>query len=64
MPQDWLLSEFTFNMSGGLRNVPAAVIYPCEEDVRTSLEGYEAGSCLPYRRTNDVKQLWLRDLFW
>ncbi|XP_043233962.1 tyrosyl-DNA phosphodiesterase 1-like [Amphibalanus amphitrite] len=59
VPHEYLLDEFSFYMSGGLRNVPVAVIFPCEEDVRTSLEGYEAGSCLPYRWGQDNKQRWL-----
>ena len=64
MPQDWLLGEFAFSMSGGVRHMVASVVYPSEEDVRTSLEGYEAGACLPYQSRTHKKQLWLREHLW
>lgn len=38
------------------------VIYPCVEDVRGSIEGYEAGVSLPYQKETADKQVWLKNI--
>ena len=61
VPEDWLLGELRPSLTGGPSSARAAVIYPTEENVRTSVEGYGGGSCLPYQHQTHQHQLWLRD---
>lgn len=57
----------TLFFDGGFLRVFSAhkmkVIYPTLNNVRESLEGYEAGGSLPYTMESDAKQPWLRALF-
>uniref|UniRef100_A0A6A7G1Z1 Tyrosyl-DNA phosphodiesterase isoform X2 n=1 Tax=Hirondellea gigas TaxID=1518452 RepID=A0A6A7G1Z1_9CRUS len=57
----WLCSELARSLSGGV-DTPAnkmAVIYPSEESIRTSSQGWMGGSCLPYSCNTHARQLWL-----
>ncbi|XP_063855891.1 tyrosyl-DNA phosphodiesterase 1-like isoform X2 [Scylla paramamosain] len=62
--KEWLGKELHHSLSGGYTDTDAnpkiCVVYPNEEDVRNSSEGWEGGSCLPYRSDVDNKQRWLR----
>lgn len=62
-PTSWLHSEFFSSLSGGnTKNARMFLIYPCVEDVKGSIEGYEAGCSLPYQSTTNEKQPWLRSM--
>ncbi|XP_037088035.1 tyrosyl-DNA phosphodiesterase 1-like [Pollicipes pollicipes] len=61
-PDQWLLGELRESLTGGPSAARATVIYPTEENVRNSVEGYDGGSCLPYHHKTHVQQLWLRDM--
>ena len=37
-----------------------AVVYPTEENIRTSSQGWGGGSCLPYNSNTHAKQPWLQ----
>ncbi|CDW54732.1 tyrosyl DNA phosphodiesterase 1 [Trichuris trichiura] len=61
----WLLGEFSSSLgqaSGQQMGSSPTVklIYPCVEDVRCSLEGYEGGGCLPYSYKTAFKQDYLK----
>uniref|UniRef100_A0A0P4WF54 PBZ-type domain-containing protein n=2 Tax=Scylla olivacea TaxID=85551 RepID=A0A0P4WF54_SCYOL len=62
--KEWLGKELHHSLSGGYTDTDAnpkiCVVYPSEEDVRNSSEGWDGGSCLPYRSDVDNKQRWLR----
>ncbi|KAF8567902.1 hypothetical protein P879_02787 [Paragonimus westermani] len=58
-PTRWLTTEWSCSLAGrGARGL--RMIYPCVDDVRNSLEGYDAGGCLPYTQRTAAKQPWLR----
>ncbi|KAM3625455.1 uncharacterized protein V6R79_012432 [Siganus canaliculatus] len=64
----WLAGEFqrtltTLGKSSLRSDPPVHLLYPCVEDVRTSLEGYPAGGSLPYSIQTAQKQLWLHSYF-
>ncbi|VBB27209.1 unnamed protein product [Acanthocheilonema viteae] len=60
-PQYWLTGQFLNSLSGGTETDGGhlRIIYPCVEDVRTSIEGYEAGGSLPYSNSVAAKQPYL-----
>ncbi|KAA3676756.1 tyrosyl-DNA phosphodiesterase 1 [Paragonimus westermani] len=58
-PTSWLTTEWSCSLAGrGARGL--RMIYPCVDDVRNSLEGYDAGGCFPYTQRTAAKQPWLR----
>ncbi|XP_067942133.1 tyrosyl-DNA phosphodiesterase 1-like [Watersipora subatra] len=66
-PSNWLTGEFLISLSTTLksnaRNKPALrLIYPTVEDVRTSLEGYQAGGSLPFSQLQYNGQPYIRSL--
>uniref|UniRef100_A0A1I7TQE0 Tyrosyl-DNA phosphodiesterase 1 n=1 Tax=Caenorhabditis tropicalis TaxID=1561998 RepID=A0A1I7TQE0_9PELO len=64
-PGEWFRGEFTRSLHAG---IPPAnglsskvyLIYPCEEDVRTSCQGYGAAGSFPYKRSVHLRQPWLK----
>ncbi|KFD47845.1 hypothetical protein M513_11259, partial [Trichuris suis] len=61
----WLLGEFSNSLKQTHGQQMSAspnvkLIYPCVEDVRCSLEGYEGGGCLPYSYKTAFKQDYLK----
>lgn len=57
----WISQDLGASLSGGM-GCPASkvmVIYPSEEDVRLSSQGWGGGSCLPYQSGTHAKQTWL-----
>lgn len=73
-PKQWLEAEFSQSLSsmnpkqkigfGSLdANSRLRLVFPCVEDVRNSLEGYQAGASLPYARATAAKQPWLKSFF-
>lgn len=64
-PDNWLSGEFLLSMKSLPRKLasitptPLKLIFPCVEDVRNSLEGYEAGGSLPYSMKTHIKQPYL-----
>ncbi|KAF7257968.1 hypothetical protein EG68_04388 [Paragonimus skrjabini miyazakii] len=62
-PTNWLTTEWSSSLAGrGARGL--RMIYPCVDDVRNSLEGYDAGGCLPYTQRTAAKQPWLRQFLY
>lgn len=68
-PEAWLLGEFLQSMRSLPRRsviptqTPLKLVFPCVEDVRYSLEGYEAGGSLPYSMKTHQKQTYLTKFF-
>ncbi|CAD6191284.1 unnamed protein product [Caenorhabditis auriculariae] len=59
----WVRGQFLTSLNGGNSDTGSSrffLVYPCVEDVRNSIEGYDAGCSLPYRAATDVRQPWLR----
>lgn len=60
---EWLSSLSSCGSTQGLSSLrsssPLKLIFPTVENVRCSLEGYAAGSSLPYSYKNALKQSWL-----
>ncbi|XP_039119814.1 tyrosyl-DNA phosphodiesterase 1 isoform X2 [Dioscorea cayenensis subsp. rotundata] len=63
LDEKWL-SEFSFSMSSGVTHDKSPlgigkplIIWPTVEDVRCSLEGYAAGSCIPSPQKNVEKDV-------
>lgn len=59
-PNSWLAGELAQSMSNPSKS-PAPnfkVIYPCYQDVESSLHGLAGGGCLPYSRQGHSKQMW------
>ncbi|XP_071486874.1 tyrosyl-DNA phosphodiesterase 1-like [Diadema antillarum] len=69
----WLCAEWFQSMSSAKGQVGSHVldvntkhmklIFPCSDNVRTSLEGYPAGGSLPYSIQTAKKQLYLHSFF-
>ncbi|BHF67002.1 tyrosyl-DNA phosphodiesterase 1 [Sparganum proliferum] len=58
-PTKWLTTQWSTSLAGrGARGI--RLIYPSVDNVRNSLEGYQAGGCLPYGRDTAARQPWLR----
>lgn len=61
----WFSSEFGVSLTGNINPTaappPMQVIYPSEDDIRNSSQGYCGGSCLPYNSETHAKQTWFRD---
>lgn len=62
---NWLMSEFRESLSASsseksIKNKELALIFPCVDDVRNSLEGYMAGTSLPYSIKTAEKQTYLK----
>ncbi|XP_042898012.1 tyrosyl-DNA phosphodiesterase 1 [Parasteatoda tepidariorum] len=66
-PDQWLTGEFSTSLSttkgSSLISQPAPLklVYPTENNVRKSLEGYPAGASLPYSYKVATKQPYLKD---
>ncbi|KAE9421017.1 hypothetical protein Angca_002174, partial [Angiostrongylus cantonensis] len=60
----WLRPQFSRSLQGDQASCSSRLflIYPCVEDVRSSLEGYSAGGSLPYQKSTAERQPWLRDI--
>ncbi|KAI1721225.1 tyrosyl-DNA phosphodiesterase domain-containing protein [Ditylenchus destructor] len=62
-PQAWLCDEFLTSLTGKnsmISGTSLKLIYPSVENVRCSLEGWEAGGSLPYNSATNSKQPYLR----
>lgn len=67
----WLTAEFLESLSTGLSTNGASklqssllkLVFPTVEEVRNSLEGYDAGNSIPYDFKNHMKQAYLRQHF-
>nr|XP_027217443.1 probable tyrosyl-DNA phosphodiesterase [Penaeus vannamei] len=63
--KSWLSGELGMSLTGApgvCASVPKVnVIYPSEDDVRNSSEGWMGGSCLPYNSGTHDKQTWLTE---
>ncbi|RXG56114.1 Tyrosyl-DNA phosphodiesterase 1 [Armadillidium vulgare] len=59
--KSWLTGELGVSLIGGndTNSVSVNVVYPSENDVRNSTQGYGGGSCLPYNSNTHGKQTWL-----
>ncbi|XP_014678998.1 PREDICTED: tyrosyl-DNA phosphodiesterase 1-like [Priapulus caudatus] len=61
---EWLTSVAATRGDAAPAPSPALkLVFPCVEDVRTSLEGYAAGGALPYSVKTAAKQPWMHNLF-
>lgn len=64
--ENWLTGEFlksltTVSMAGPtLGSSSLKLVFPCVEDVRLSLEGYQAGDSLPYSVKTHSKQEYIK----
>ncbi|KAF2354659.1 Tyrosyl-DNA phosphodiesterase I [Trinorchestia longiramus] len=58
----WVTTELCCSLGGGVACPPKrlSVVYPSEENIRTSSQGWGGGSCLPYNSNTHAKQQWLR----
>lgn len=66
--RSWLSAELGLSLSGAKTTTittstpKMSVVYPSQEDVQGSSEGWMGGSCLPYNSATHEKQPWLADL--
>ncbi|KAK7075083.1 tyrosyl-DNA phosphodiesterase 1 [Halocaridina rubra] len=65
--RSWLSGELGLSLTGAAgmcTSLPLMkVVYPSEEDIRTSSQGWCGGSCLPYSSETHAKQEWLMQHF-
>ncbi|KAK3850056.1 hypothetical protein Pcinc_043216 [Petrolisthes cinctipes] len=63
----WLRGELGLSLTGApgssFSSPPVNVIYPSEDDVFNSSQGWMGGSCLPYNSNTHGKQTWLTKHF-
>ncbi|XP_063596019.1 probable tyrosyl-DNA phosphodiesterase isoform X1 [Penaeus indicus] len=63
--KSWLSGELGMSLTGAPGVCASApkvnVIYPSEDDVCNSSEGWMGGSCLPYNSGTHAKQIWLTE---
>ncbi|XP_022901659.2 probable tyrosyl-DNA phosphodiesterase [Onthophagus taurus] len=64
-PEHWLLGDFLTTLKSAILDQEHSphlnVIFPTAKNVQTSLFREEGGKCLSYLKSNDEKQLWVRD---
>ncbi|XP_045608059.1 probable tyrosyl-DNA phosphodiesterase [Procambarus clarkii] len=65
--KSWLSGELGISFTGAAALCPSPplvnVVYPSEDDVRNSSQGWMGGSCLPYNSATHEKQTWLLQHF-
>lgn len=68
-PDNWMQGEFLDSLKASKQTGPSSIsvkpqfkiVFPCVENVRTSLEGYQAGASIPYQSHVAEKQPYLRN---
>ncbi|XP_076054925.1 tyrosyl-DNA phosphodiesterase 1-like [Oratosquilla oratoria] len=65
--KSWLSSELGISLAPTFEKTASQpkvdIVYPSEEEVRTSSQGYLGGSCLPFNMATYAKQMWMDQHF-